>query len=43
MVKEEGDGPYDANKYFYIMKLALDIRDNKMMIYVLNYIQVSYS
>ena len=40
MVKEEVDGPYDANKYFYIMKMALDIRNNKMMVNVLNYIQV---
>lgn len=40
MVKEEQDGPYDANKYFYIMKMALDIRNNKLMVHVLNYIQV---
>ena len=41
MAKAEEDGKYDANKYFYIMKMALDIKNNKMMVQVLGYIQVS--
>ena len=40
MSKTEEDGKYDANKYFYIMKMALDIKNNKMMVQVLGYIQV---
>jgi len=44
MVKEEENGPYDANKFFYILKLALDVRNNKLMVHILNYIQklISY-
>lgn len=41
MVKSEDRSEQDANKYFYIMKMALDIRNNKMMVQVLSYVQVS--
>lgn len=40
MVKSEDRSEQDANKYFYIMKMALDIRNNKMMVQVLSYLQV---
>ena len=30
-VKLEKDGPYDANKYFYILKLGLDTKITKLM------------
>ena len=41
MVKDEDRSEQDANKYFYIMKMALDIRNNKMMVQVLSYLQVN--
>ena len=41
MVKNENKNERDANKYFWIMKLALDLRNNKLMVQVLNSIQVS--
>ena len=34
-VKSEKDGPYDANKYFYIFKLALDTKITKLMEHIL--------
>lgn len=34
-VKLEKEGPYDANKYFYIFKLALDTKITKLMEHVL--------
>jgi len=40
-IKGESENEKDANKYFFIMKMALDIRNNKLMVQVLSYIQVS--
>jgi hypothetical protein len=40
-IKGEIENEKDANKYFFIMKMALDIRNNKLMVQVLSYIQVS--
>lgn len=34
-VKLERDGPHDANKYFYILKLALDTKITKLMEHIL--------
>lgn len=43
-VKLEKDGPYDANKYFYIFKLAMDTKITKLMEHILYIIQklISY-
>jgi len=43
-VKLEKDGPYDANKYFYIFKMALDTKLPKLMEHILYIIQklISY-
>lgn len=43
-VKLEKDGPYDANKYFYILKLALDTKQTKLTEHILYIIQklISY-
>ena len=30
-IKLEKDGPYDANKYYYILKLGLDTKITKLM------------
>ena len=40
MVKKE-EGPQDANKYFFIMKMALDTRYTKLVSAVLHSTQVS--
>lgn len=40
MVKNEDEGVHDANKYYYILKMALDIKNSKLMIQILSYIQV---
>jgi len=44
MVKNEDEGVHDANKYYYILKMALDIKNSKLMIQILSYIQklISY-
>ncbi len=34
-VKLEKEGPYDANKYFYILKMALDTKIAKLMEHIL--------
>jgi len=34
-IKLEKDGPYDANKYFYILKLGLDTKITKLMEHLL--------
>ena len=41
-VKAEKDGPYDANKYFYILKLAMDTKITKLMEHILYIIQVKF-
>lgn len=38
-MKQERDGPYDANKYFHIFKLALDTKIAKLMEHILYIIQ----
>lgn len=37
-VKTEKDGPYDANQYFYILKMALDLHYTKLTEIVLGFI-----
>lgn len=34
-IKEEIEGPYDANQYFPIMKEGLEVRNNKMTVIIL--------
>lgn len=43
-LKLEKDGPYDSNKYFYILKLGLDTKITKLMESLLYIIQklISY-
>jgi hypothetical protein len=43
-VKLEKEGPYDANKYFYILKMGLDTKVTKLMETLLYIIQklISY-
>jgi len=43
-LKLEKDGPYDANKYFYILKLGLDTKITKLMEHILYIVQklISY-
>lgn len=40
MVQNEDQKEHDANKYFFILKMALDLRNNKIMVQVLSYLQV---
>lgn len=40
MVQSEDQKEHDANKYFFILKMALDLRNNKIMVQVLSYVQV---
>jgi hypothetical protein len=43
-IKLEKDGPYDSNKYFYILKMGLDTKITKLMESLLYIIQklISY-
>ncbi len=43
-MKLEKEGPYDANKYFYILRLALGTKNTKLMEHILYIIQklISY-
>lgn len=37
-IKHEKDGPYNANKYFFILKMALDLKILKLTENILYYI-----
>lgn len=43
-IKLEKDGPYDANRYFFILKLGLDTKITKLMEHILYIVQklISY-
>ena len=38
-MKQEKEGPFDANKYFYILKIALDTKITKLMEHILYIVQ----
>lgn len=40
-IKNEKDGPFDANKYFYIIKMGLELKVSKLTESLLYIIQVS--
>ena len=43
-IKNEKEGPYDANKYFFLLKMGLDTKITKLMEHLLYIIQklISY-
>ncbi len=42
MIQDEEPTERDANKYFFVLKMALDVGGNKLKVQILSYLQVRF-